>query len=166
MNMPQATHQQTQPPPPENAPPPAEAPQHIEDKGTPSKASEVLGKVRLSPFELGDAIGVVPTADRGLQLIYCVTRPALPGGGINKYQHPHIHQYRKGNKLLAPSSMSSGMRSKWPTAGGPLRPLQSITSQIRTRALETKSELPRRPLRSHGKALYPITLGMIAKPMQ
>ncbi|PLW21320.1 hypothetical protein PCANC_05071 [Puccinia coronata f. sp. avenae] len=102
MNTPQATHQQTQPHPPENACLPAEAPQRIEDEGTPSKASEVLGEVRLSPFELGDAIGVVPTADRGLQLMYCVTRPDLPGGGINEYQHLHIHQYREGNELLSP----------------------------------------------------------------
>ncbi|PLW11969.1 hypothetical protein PCASD_21423 [Puccinia coronata f. sp. avenae] len=102
MNTPQATHQQTQPHPPENACPPAEASQRIEDEGTPSEASEVLGEVRLSPFELGDAIGVVPTADRGLQLMYCFTRPDLPGGGINEYQHLHIHQYREGNELLGP----------------------------------------------------------------
>ncbi|PLW26457.1 hypothetical protein PCANC_26761 [Puccinia coronata f. sp. avenae] len=104
MNTPQQTPQQPQPPATKRATPPVlPAPrEEVNVEETPSKASLDLGEVRASPFAIGDAIGVVNAAERGLQLMYCVSRPDLPGGGLNKFQHPHLHQYRVGNKLLGP----------------------------------------------------------------
>ncbi|PLW52726.1 hypothetical protein PCANC_16004 [Puccinia coronata f. sp. avenae] len=104
MNTPQHTPQQPQPPATERATPPVlPAPRaEVEDLETPSEPSIVLGEGRVSPFAIGDAIGVVNATERGLQLMYCVSRPDLPGGGINEFQHPHLHQYRVGNELLGP----------------------------------------------------------------
>ncbi|PLW37365.1 hypothetical protein PCANC_19638 [Puccinia coronata f. sp. avenae] len=104
MNTPQQTPQQPQPPATERATPPVlPAPrEEVDVEETPSEASLDLGEVRASPFAIGDAIGVVNAAERGLQLMYCVSRPDLPGGGLNEFQHPHLHQYRVGNKLLGP----------------------------------------------------------------
>jgi hypothetical protein len=105
MNTPQATAtpQQPQATPPKRPTPPEQAPQPIAVvEATPSEASDVLDEVRGSPFAIGDAIGAVPASEQGLQLLYCVTRPGLPGPGINHYQHQHIHQYQVGNKLLGP----------------------------------------------------------------
>jgi hypothetical protein len=73
------------------------------DKGTPSEASEDLAEVCDNPFELGEAIGVASPSERGLQVMYVISRPDRPAGsGINEIHHPHVHQYRVGNELLGP----------------------------------------------------------------
>ncbi|PLW09259.1 hypothetical protein PCANC_20858 [Puccinia coronata f. sp. avenae] len=99
----QPTPQQPQPPTPQRADLPAQAPPRMADKGTPSEASEDLAEVCDNPFELGEAIGVVSPSERGLQVMYVISRPDRPAGsGINEIHHPHVHHYRVGNELLGP----------------------------------------------------------------
>ncbi|PLW58736.1 hypothetical protein PCANC_00402 [Puccinia coronata f. sp. avenae] len=99
----QPTPQQPQPPTPQRADLPPQAPPRMADNGTPSEASEDLAEVRNDPFELGEAIGVVSPSKSGLQVMYVISRPDQPAGSaINEIHHPHVHQYRVGNELLGP----------------------------------------------------------------